>query len=189
MESKGLWQIEAQRAVATVYMEIWVWQLGLAGQDPKSGLGSNSNTLLTCSPTSQTLFPPPSNRDALLNCGGSLQGRVALSSHPPSLAFPHEEGGEQSVKIRSSRCQNLCFFPVAQSACSPPPTSTAPQSPFALHVPCANCWNLPRRHWYRQTDKHTHRSTHTACCQPAQVSQGSANLSLPQTLLPSNPYR
>ena len=69
IESKNMWKLEAQWAVATASVEIW-----FCSQDPKSGqclfgLGSNSSTLITCSLLLKlySSLLPRSSKDALLN--------------------------------------------------------------------------------------------------------------------------
>lgn len=121
IKPKDTWQVEAQWAVATAYVEIWALQPGLTRRDPKSGqrlvsLGSNSSTLITrfLILKLDSSLCPRSGKDALLSLttGDLGKGQQLFPvTHMPGSAPWRGWGAGRLQQLRSLRHQGLCYFP------------------------------------------------------------------------------
>lgn len=144
IESKDMWETEAQWTVATASVEIW-----FCSQDPKSGqclfgLGSNSSTLITRSLLLKlySSLLPRSNKDALLNV---TPGDLCKEQQPfPVTLIPGSAssrgGGRQSVTAKISEAPRSLLFPSGTDHLPPdtPPPIPSPPAHSAVHNPCAN---------------------------------------------------
>ena len=170
IKPKDTWQVEAQWAVATAYVEIWALQPGLTRRDSKSGqrlvsLGSNSSTLITrfLILKLDSSLCPRSGKDALLSLttGDLGKGQQLFPvTHMPGSAPWRGWGAGRLQQLRSLRHQGLCYFPAQVTY----PPDTLPQSwPSAhstVHIPCDNSAGiLPAG---TGTDEQTDKDTRTS---------------------------